>query len=183
MIITGFYINLPCGAVTAILLIIFLKVPNRPDEEARSNTPITEKLAKLDLPGFAIFLPAILMLLLAIQWGGNQYPWKSATIIGLLCGCIGTLVVFGAWQWHQGDVASIPPRIILQRNILSGALVISCIMGSIQLIAYYLPVWFQVSKGVSPTKSGIMLLPAIISNSLMSMISGVLGACIFHNYL
>lgn len=178
---TGFYINLPCGAITAILLIVFLRIPRRHDEDARSDVPLREKIRQLDLPGFVLFLPAILMLLLAIQWGGNQYPWKSATIIGLLCGAVATLVVFGVWQWRQQDAASIPPRIIMQRSILFGALTNLFIMGSSQLFAYFLPIWFQVSKGVSPTKSGVMYLPAVISVSIMSAVSGILGMCYFYH--
>ena len=64
-----FYINLPIGAAAAALL-LFTKIP-----DAHSKPPPMEVLRtlhqKLDLVGFLIFAPAIIMLLLALQWGGN----------------------------------------------------------------------------------------------------------------
>jgi len=39
------------------------------------------RLAQLDFFGTAAFVPGIVCLLLALQWGGFDYPWRSARII------------------------------------------------------------------------------------------------------
>ena len=52
------------------------------------------RIRRLDLIGFAIFIPAIFMLLLALQRGGQVNPWKSATIIGLLVGSGVVMMIF-----------------------------------------------------------------------------------------
>jgi hypothetical protein len=39
---------------------------------------------------------------------------------------------------------------------------------------YYLPLYFQTAKGASPTKSGVMLLPLIITEALVAAASGVI---------
>lgn len=116
------------------------------------------------------------MLLLAVQWGGNKYAWKSSTIIGLFVGFGLSMIAFGAWQWKQQDEASIPPRIIGQRSILSAIVVVFLGMGSVQLIAYYLPIYFQVIKAESPVHSGIRFLPTVLANFTASILTGGLGS-------
>ncbi|RFU31486.1 hypothetical protein B7463_g4855, partial [Scytalidium lignicola] len=165
-----FYINLPCGGVTASILFFFFHPPKR----VRSSLSLLQKLRRLDLPGFAIFFPGILMLLLAIEWGGSKYPWNSATVIGLLCGSVGTLILFVVWEWHQQANASIPLKIFLQRTILTSSLSSLFTFGSMQVGIYYLPIWFQVIKDASPTKSGIMFLPTVISCLLFTLTAGTL---------
>ena len=77
-----FYINLPFGAVAAVFIAFLLTVPER--ESTRVS--ILEKIRQLDLYGTAVFLPGVVCLLLALQWGGSEYE---------VCFC--ALVVPGLW--------------------------------------------------------------------------------------
>lgn len=65
---TGFYLNLPVGAVT----ITVLSVMRIPDAKVKVETKhsIKAQIYRLDLLGSAIFGPAIVMILLALDWGG-----------------------------------------------------------------------------------------------------------------
>lgn len=66
-----FYINLPIGGIAMIVIFFFLNI-------ARDNNPdglsIPARIWELDLAGAAVLIPAIIMLLLALQWGGAQFP-------------------------------------------------------------------------------------------------------------
>jgi hypothetical protein len=115
------------------------------------------------------------MLLLAVQWGGNKHAWKSATVIGLIIGFAGLMACFVYWQWRQGEEASIPLRIAAQRSVYSSVLMSCFGMGSIELIRYYLPIYFQVIKGDTPLVSGIRFLPTVLGNLVSSIITGGLG--------
>jgi len=115
------------------------------------------------------------MLLLALQWGGKRNPWKSATIIGLIIGFVIMICLFAIWEWHQQDEASIPPRIMGQRSVYSAAAIVFFGLGSVQIIGYYIPMWFQVIKGVSPVGSGIRFLPLVLGNFVGSILFGGLG--------
>jgi hypothetical protein len=115
------------------------------------------------------------MLLLAVQWGGIKYSWNSATVIGLLCGFVGMMAIFIAWQWQAQDEASIPPKILMNRNVAVASIVSFFMFGSLQLIVYFLPVWFQVIKGATPTQSGIDFLPSVLSTMLFTFVAGGLG--------
>lgn len=64
-----FYINLPFGGVAMVAIAVFLKVPDRDTTKA----PWKEKLLKLDPLGTSVFVPGMICLLLALQWGGQTY--------------------------------------------------------------------------------------------------------------
>lgn len=173
--LTGFYLNLPIGAVT----ITVLGIMRIPDAKVKVETKpsIKEQIHRLDLPGSAIFAPAIVMLLLALDWGGVSYPWSSARIIGLFCGSASTFCLFLCWESHRGETAMLP--LSLFRKSIISCVVTGNIMssGAYFSVAYYLPVWFQVVEGVSPVTSGVYSLPSVISLIIGSVTSGFLGRC------
>jgi MFS family permease len=164
-----FYINLPFGAVTVASF-----VPIRmPEQTKRPWTPRT-LFWDLDLPGFAIFAPACVMLLLAVNWGGTEYAWSSATIIGMLCGGLVTFGIFAFWELRQQEQAMIPPSILRRRGVYVSSLLGFLHGGAMLVLIYYLVLWFQVIKGVGPATSGVYTLPSTISQILASVASGVL---------
>src|SRR5947209_9137293 len=66
-----FYVNLPIGLVA--LSVLWFSFPNiRPATTAR----------RIDFPGALTLVAGGVALLLALSWGGNDYPWTSPPIIG-----------------------------------------------------------------------------------------------------
>ena len=171
-----FYINLPLGAVTIIALFFFFNVPETIKTD-KAGIPLTlrQKVKKLDLVGCALFIPAIVMLLLALEWGGNKFAWKSATIIGLFIGSVGDFAVFLVWEYFQGDEAMIPFSIFNNRSVVAGCIFAYMNMGSLGLVPYYLPEWFQIVKGASPQHSGVLMLPGVGAQVFSSIICGIVG--------
>ena len=127
----------------------------------------------LDLPGFAVFAPACVMLLLSITWGDTEYPWKSATIIGLLCGSVGMFAVFILWEIRQGEQAMIPPPIMKLRAVYSSCITACFQGGSMLILTYYLVLWFQIIKDASPAQSGVYTLPSFLGQVLFSVLTGI----------
>jgi hypothetical protein len=115
------------------------------------------------------------MFLMALEWGGTKYAWNSATVIGLLCGAAGTLVIFAIWEYRLGDDAMIPYPMLRKREVWSSCMVIALFFGGLLTFTYYLPIYFQAVKGVAPSPSGVFILPGILSQMLMAVVSGVLG--------
>lgn len=166
-----FYINLPVGAVSIIVTILILHLPNQKLDAQASGW--LAKLQQLDPIGNLVFFPGIVCLILALQWGGTEYSWNNARIIGLLvlCGVL-CLVFVGIQAWKQ-ESATVPPRIMKQRSV-AAAIWFGFFNGAgMMVLIYYLPIWFQAIKGVSVIKSGIMLLPMILSTVFGSLSSGV----------
>ena len=168
---TGFYVNLPIGGVSAMVCLL-TKWPTVKQTERLS---LWESFKRLDPIGFLLFAPSCIMLLLALQWGGSKYAWGSATVIGLICGFAASLCVFITWECHQGDDAMVPLSMLRQRIIYSSCIVSTLQMGSIQILVYYLPVWFQVIKAASPVKSGVYFMGTIGPQIIFSILSGVMS--------
>ncbi|KAH8125755.1 major facilitator superfamily domain-containing protein [Trichoderma asperelloides] len=166
-----FYINLPIGAVAGLVLILVFNPPTR----AIETDPIARRIRALDLIGASLFIPAILMALLALQWGGSTYAWKSATIIGLFLGFGGLCVVFVLWQIYKGEEAMLPMTILLNRTVAFSSLTLAFAYGAIFSVVYYLPEWFQVVKGAGPIRSGVMNLPTFIPQIAAALLSGALA--------
>ncbi|KAI4249995.1 MAG: hypothetical protein LQ352_005454 [Teloschistes flavicans] len=165
-----FFLNLPIGGLVAALM-VFIRVPQqqlRPPPLSVLRTLHTS----LDLLGFAIFAPALIMLLLALQWGGNTFRWDSSQIIGLFCGAGATFVVFLIWNWHKGDAAMLPFSIIRRRTVWTSCVVYGLFMGNLYLTSYWVPIYFQGVKGKSPTMSGVYILPMIVAHIIAAMSSG-----------
>lgn len=113
-------------------------------------------------------------LLLALQWGGQQYDWSDRRIIALLTVFGVLLVVFIAIQFWQQESATVPPRIARQRTIAAGAFYSFTLGSSFMMVVYYLSIWFQAIKGDTAIRSGYSTLPFILSLVVASIFSGVL---------
>ncbi|KAJ4422352.1 hypothetical protein N0V82_003006 [Gnomoniopsis sp. IMI 355080] len=167
-----FYINLPCGALIAVL-IIFVPVPSYRVAGDGTQTTI-ETLSRLDIGGFLLFAPTVVMLILALQWGGTRFAWSSATIIGLFCGSFGNLLAFLAWEHKVGSGALVPLALLRRRVIWSSCLNMAFLIGCTMTTAYYFPIWFQAVHNESPVQSGVDMLPIIGTNTVVTMITGAL---------
>ncbi|KAJ7105879.1 major facilitator superfamily domain-containing protein [Mycena epipterygia] len=166
-----FYINLPVGGITLAVLIFFFKMPASGVVKPSSAT-FMQRVALFDPLGTLVFIPGIVSLLLALQWGGSKFPWKSARIIALFVVFAVLISIFiGVQIWKQ-ERATIPPRLLKQRSIWSGALYAFCIGSSFFILAFYLPIWFQSIRGVSAVHSGINNLPMILSLVVASIFAG-----------
>ncbi|OKL64043.1 hypothetical protein UA08_00592 [Talaromyces atroroseus] len=167
-----FLINLPCGGVVALFLIL-IPIPDMGATSDGKQT-VLGRLRRLDLIGFVLFAPTMLMLIFALEWGGVNYAWKSAMIIGLFCGSFGNLLVFIAWEHRMGSGAMIPLALIRRRVIWSSCLNMAFMVGCTMVITYYFPIYFQAVRGASPTQSGVDMLPQILSNMIITIITGIL---------
>ncbi|KAH8772688.1 putative MFS multidrug transporter [Diaporthe sp. PMI_573] len=165
-----FYINLPIGGAAMVFILFLLKVPDR----ETTRLPRREKLAQLDPIGLTLLLPGVICLLLALQWGGLEYPWRNGRIIALLTLAGVLLLGFIACQILKPKTATIPPRIFCQRSILAGFCATFCIGSSMMIMVYYLPIYFQAIKGVNAVDSGIRLLPMVLPMVVSSIATGIL---------
>lgn len=167
-----FYINVPIGAVV-VLFMIFVVIPDG-SVKAGPLTVLRSIHRELDLVGFALLAPAVIQLLLALQYGGNQFSWNSSQVIGLFCGAGATGLVFCAWLLHRGDGALIPPSLAGTSSVWSASLTQTSLFTTVFLAAYFIPIYFQTVKGASPLLSGVYMLPAILAQLLGAVLSGAM---------
>jgi hypothetical protein len=165
-----FFINLPVGAVTMVVIWWFFPDPKR--EIVKNGDTLWQRVMRFDPFGTIVFMPAIISLLLALQWGGTTYAWNSWRVILLFCFFGVLIIAFVFFQFRQGDLATVPPRIVAKRSVWSSGFFIMCLGGAFLGSVYYLPMWFQAVKDASAVGSGIMNLPMLVSMVLLSVAAG-----------
>lgn len=77
-----FYINLPIGAITVGVILVFLKAyPSPAEADPNDHRSMLRRLAGLDWVGATLMLGIVSCLVLALSWGGISKPWSSASVI------------------------------------------------------------------------------------------------------
>ncbi len=156
-----FYVNLPIGAVALVVTSIVLR-----DRAVRTRH-------KIDYLGSVLLLVGFSALLLLTTLGGSPqgYPWLSPQIIGMAVIGIGFVVLFIVRE-HYAPEPIVPLR-LFRKPVFSIANACGFIVGVAMFGAIiYIPVYLQVVRGVSPTTSGLMLLPIIVGLFIASIGSG-----------
>ncbi|KAF2189643.1 MFS general substrate transporter [Zopfia rhizophila CBS 207.26] len=171
-----FWINLPFGAVSLAVVFFFFSNPDR----QYSHIPIKARMKEIDLIGSLFLICAIVSLLLALQWGGQTYPWRNSKVWGTLLGFGLIIIVFIRIQIYQKDRATIPVRVFKQRTVL-----VSCVFSALLSMAlythiFYLPFYFQACKGTTAEESGIRTIAYLVSITCSSIVIG--GAITFLGY-
>ncbi|KAI1293911.1 efflux pump [Xylaria venustula] len=164
-----FWVNLPIGAVVGGFL-LFTSIP----EHSSKRTGLLDLISHLDVLGFSLLAPALIMILLALQYGGNEHPWNSAPVIGLLVGGLVTACLFALWERQRGEKAMIPLPLISKRVVWSSNLVAGFMTSTLLVHSYYLPIYFQAVRNATPVQSGVYLLPSVLSQLVSSALSGIL---------
>jgi hypothetical protein len=129
-------------------------------------------------------------LFLALQWGGNEVPWSHSKAWGLLLGFGLLFVAFVILQLHLGEKyksfnvppscyirltlhsAMIPLRIFRNRSVVLAQIIAVLMMIGTNTHTFYLPFYFQSAKGLTASKSGIRLLPYLLSVTAAELVTG-----------
>lgn len=164
-----FYINLPLGAITLVVITLFFKSPQRKAEIAVS---LKERFWQLDIIGTIIFIVDIVVILLALQWGGATYAWNSWRIITLFAVFGALTIAFLILQWYMKENATVPFNIISQRSVAAACAWAFCLGAAFFILIYWVPIWFQAVKGASALMSGIYCLPMILALVIANAITG-----------
>ncbi len=156
-----FYINLPVGIVA--LATIAFALPARAHTQAH----------KIDYLGTLLLAGAATCVVLLTSWGGTTFAWLSPPIIGLGIGAVSLAV---AWWLSAGRAAEpVLPRRLFRNPVFSVSAGISFGAGFALFGATaFLPLYLQVVRGVTPTISGVYLLPMVLGLLLTSVASGQL---------
>ncbi|KAF2016944.1 MFS general substrate transporter [Aaosphaeria arxii CBS 175.79] len=164
-----FYINLPCGAVAAIVVFFAFQAP-----KAASTTPATrkEKLLQMDLIGVFLICTNMICFTIALRWAGGEKPWNNPEVIGVIVAALVLLIMFGVDQWFQGERALMISSHLNNRVLLVGTVFEFFIAGCFNLALFYLPIYFQAVRRVSAISSGIRLIPVILGLTIVQIAIG-----------
>jgi EmrB/QacA subfamily drug resistance transporter len=155
-----FYINLPIGAVA--LAVIAIQVPGR----------LRRIHHVIDYLGTAVLILSVSCLVLFTSLGGTTYPWGSTLMVAFAVAGVVLLGVFAVVERHATEPV-LPLHLFANRGFSSTS-VVGFIVGFAMFGAItYLPLFFQIVHGESPTASGLQLLPLLGGLIVCSTGSGI----------
>ncbi|KAH9902441.1 iron permease [Cubamyces lactineus] len=161
-----FFLNLPLCGLSVIVTIIFLNV-HTPKASFR------EKVLQMDWTGIIVMIGSTISMLLALTWGGLQFPWTSGHVLApLIIGAVGIMIFFVLEMfWLKGP--TVPRFFFTNRTTFSGYLGTIFHGVGFMAVVYYLPVYFQASKGASAIGSGVDLLPLAFTIPAFAIATGL----------
>jgi EmrB/QacA subfamily drug resistance transporter len=154
-----FYINLPVGVVALAVIAAVLHIPRRSTRHV------------IDYLGTLLIASVATCLVLVASLGGTTWAWGSPQIIGLAVLGVVLVVAFVAVERTAAEPV-LPLKLFRVRTFTLSA-VISFVVGFAMFGAMtYLPTFLQVVRGVTPTMSGVHMLPMVVGLLLSSTVSG-----------
>ncbi|KAJ2059029.1 hypothetical protein GGI17_004669 [Coemansia sp. S146] len=163
----AFLINLPISGVVLVIVVFFLRLP-------QPQGSLWAKLKKVDFLGSAVLIGAVVMLLLALTWGGKDFPWSSARVICLLIFGVILLGVFLLIEWKTSADPTVPIPLFRIRNVSMSVLGQFFMGVGMFCPMFFIPIWYTIVKNAGSITAGLHLLPYLLSISLVSVASGFL---------
>jgi EmrB/QacA subfamily drug resistance transporter len=154
-----FYVNLPVGIAALVITSLALKLPT----VRREHT--------IDYLGAALIVAGVSSLLLYLNWAGTEYGWFAPGPLALLIAAVTLTVLFVMVEQRAAE--PIIPLRLFQNSVfaignLYGFLASMAMFGAI----IFLPLYLQAVMGMSPTESGLAMLPAVFGILTTSIVSG-----------
>ncbi|KAI8941175.1 hypothetical protein NX059_002412 [Plenodomus lindquistii] len=175
----AFYINLCAGAVFAPIWIFLLPSASPADKPSKRA-----RAARLDWLGTIFILASMLPLVLAVNFGGRLFSWSSAASIVLFVLAAVFLVVF-AVQQHFSLTTNERDRLFPMHFMTNGHAVLLAVIAAACdvytfVTIYYIPLYFQFTRGDDALQSGVRLLPYIALLSAAMLANGAFMAKVGH---
>jgi len=144
-----FFVNVPFGAIA--LIVTAAALPNA----------ATRVKHVIDYAGIVLLTVSSTLLILFMSLGGSQWGWASPTSLGLLVSGLVLLVAF--WFVERRSPEPVLAPALFRNRVFSSASAIGFVVGFAMFGALtFLPLYFQDVHGVSPTNSGLRLLPMMV---------------------
>ncbi|WP_405612841.1 DHA2 family efflux MFS transporter permease subunit [Streptomyces sp. NBC_00076] len=154
-----FYVNLPVGVVALAVIATVLRIPRKSTRHV------------IDYLGTFLIASVATCLVLVASLGGTTWGWGSPQIVGLAV--LGVVLAFAFVAVERRAAEPVLPLKLFRIRTFALSAVISFVVGFAMFGAMtYLPTFLQVVQGVTPTLSGVHMLPMVLGLLLASTFSG-----------
>ncbi|MCX5197045.1 DHA2 family efflux MFS transporter permease subunit [Streptomyces sp. NBC_00249] len=154
-----FYINLPIGLVALVVIAAALRIPARSTRHT------------IDYLGTFLIAAVATCLVLVASLGGTTWSWGSVQVVVLAV--LGAVLLVAFLLVERRAAEPVLPLGLFRIRTFTLCSVISFVVGFAMFGAMvYLPTFLQVVRGVSPTMSGVHMLPMVLGLLIASTVSG-----------
>ena len=155
-----FWANLPIGLIAMVLCsgaLKLIRVQRRPGQ--------------IDWVGAGLVIAVVTAWLLLLSWGGTEFPWVSAPVIG--AGVVG-VGLFPLLVWHERRAPDpiLPPRLFGNITFRRGVMIAFSASLGLFGATFLLPLYLQLVLGYDASSAGLLVVPYLASNVLGALLSG-----------
>ncbi|MEO6473446.1 MAG: MDR family MFS transporter [Aeromicrobium sp.] len=154
-----FWLNIPIGMVALVVTSVALKLPH------------TRREHSIDFLGAAVLVGSVSSLLLYTAWAGPDHGWDSGLGLSLIIGAMAGTALFIFVEMRSKE--PILPMQLFSNSIFTITNIFASLMGIAMFGAIiFVPLFLQIVNGMSPTQSGLGMVPMIIGLFSASIPSG-----------
>jgi EmrB/QacA subfamily drug resistance transporter len=154
-----FFVAIPIGIAALVVTERVLRLPFPRREHA------------IDYVGAGLIFGGVGAILLVLALAGKEFAWASAPTY-LLAGLGLALLGAAVWWERRAPEPIIPPRLFANRTFVLASVAASAVGAAMFCAIVYLPQYLQIVKNQSPTDSGLLTLPLMVSLVTTSIASG-----------
>ena len=156
-----FYINLPIGGAALVYLFFMMHLPKR------------RVAHRIDYLGGILLGVVATAIILIATWGGTQYGWGSAEVLGLMA--LAALAIVAFIMVEQRAAEPMLPLHVFKIGNFTYSMVITFFVGlALFGVMTFIPLFQQTVQGATPTVSGLLLTPLMVGSMVTSILSGQL---------
>ncbi|KHJ34073.1 putative mfs drug transporter [Erysiphe necator] len=161
-----FRINLFTSAFTILMVLAFL-----PQKKVEGNWKT--KLKTIDFFGTILSLAGSSLTIIGLSFGGEIFPWQSPQFIVIIT--LGGLIMaaFLLWEWKGAKLPLIPLSMFNSRMIKATSLVTFIGGWNFYVQVFFIPSFYNLAYGYSPSKAAAMLLPVTVVQTVSSTLGGL----------
>lgn len=149
-----------------------------PSKNPRPGISLAQRFLQIDWIGALLVTSSLALFTLALSFGGNQYSWNSGVVIGFFVASGVLIILFFCSQTvlpgQTKEKRLFPMHYLVSKDIMLLSIATSagsCIMF---VAVYYIPLFFQFTRGDTAIEAAVRLLPLIILSVFTTVGSGVL---------
>jgi len=154
-----FLVNLPFAVLALVMIHRFLHLPT-----IRRDT-------KIDTLGATLLTTGVASMILTISWISEEYGWSSVPTLTMVCVTIALLSGFLLWEPHAVN-PMLPLHLFKNHTIQRVVPMVTLVAATMSLVGSFMPLFLQSVTGVSPTNSGLLLVPMMAGLTVSSFYVG-----------
>ncbi|NBN89891.1 MAG: MFS transporter [Actinobacteria bacterium] len=154
-----FIVNIPIGVIALVVTSAALRIPFQKRDHA------------VDWLGSALLTASVTCLILLLSWSSEEYGWTST--LSMVLGISAVLIGITFVSWEKRAPEPVMPLHLFKIDVIRVTVPLVAFAGTIIYGANaFIPLFLQAVTGVSPTKSGLLLIPIMAGVTIASISTG-----------
>ena len=133
--------------------------------------PVIRRDTSIDTVGALLLVSGVATLILALSWSPGQFGWGSTQTVGMAVASVVLIVVFLWWEPRVTNPI-VPMHLFRNHTVQVMVPMVTLISAAMTTVSTFMPLFLQAVTGVSPTNSGLLLVPMMLGMTAASTYVG-----------